>query len=489
MRLLTLGGLSLENSAFQRVKPLLLLTYLALEGPKERRHLAELFWTRASDPMNSLSAALTRLRRGVDGAVGADEVRVWTRIETDVQHLLITLESGDLDSALALYHGPFLRDLRLSDWGVELEEWVYATREDLAGRVRRGMLKVAERDAAQGHFATATRTAEAAHTLDGAPEYEPEELTRLHLILQAGESPLVAQIRDEASVFDLDLSRSSNEARGLLQRVLVGRERETARLTQLALGDWVWLRGGAGMGKTALLRSLPGTYLVGRSGLPYATLEPLVGASLQEGEASVLQHLLRLEGRWLFDNWERMDEQSQKVLSRLRELRPHASVIIASRELPPFLVDARLDLEAISKEVLGQDAWERTHGLPALVEAYLRSEPLEAALEARLAALSADARGLYLTLALLDEPDIALARRALGLEAAATARALEELLLVSLAEPSGRVRVRRAAQEYLEARPTTHGPVSLRLARVLGSLEAFPLFQRSRYLWTEERRG
>ena len=75
MRLLTLGGLSLQDTSFRRTKPLLLLAYLALEGPQERRYLAELFWPGESDPMNSLSAALTKLRKGVEGAVEADEVR------------------------------------------------------------------------------------------------------------------------------------------------------------------------------------------------------------------------------------------------------------------------------------------------------------------------------------------------------------------------------------------------------------------------------
>ena len=486
MRLLTLGGLALENVSFGRVKPLLLLTYLALEGPKERRYLAQLFWPGASDPMNSLSAALTRLRKSV-GAVEADEVRVWTKVTTDAADLLSALGSDNLEQALTLYNGPFLHGTFLPDWSIELEEWVYATREDLAERVRRGSLKLAEREAAGGHFAAASRRAETAHTLDGAPEYEPEELTRLHLILQAGESPLAAKIRDEAAAFDLELSMSTGEARARLQRVLVGRQREVARLEQLEPGAWAWVRGGAGMGKTALLKSLSGVYLPGRSGLPYATLEPLLGGDgvLQEGEAAILQRLLRLETRWLIDNWSRVDEQSRRVLTQLRELRPRAGVVIAARERAPFPVDTQLELGPIPQESLSPDTWNKTQGLPALVEAYLRGEPLEAALEARLSALSDDARDAYLALALLDAPDIALVRRALSFTAAVTAHVLEELLAAGLVEPSGQVRVRQAAQEYLEARPTTLGPLCLKLARVLSDLDAFPLFERSRHLWAQ----
>ena len=92
MNLKTLGGLALEGSDFKRPKPLLLLSYLALEGPKERRFLSELFWPNTTDSLNSLSKALYRLRQGIPGIIEADEVRVRVNIETDVEELLTALE-------------------------------------------------------------------------------------------------------------------------------------------------------------------------------------------------------------------------------------------------------------------------------------------------------------------------------------------------------------------------------------------------------------
>lgn len=62
MRLKTLGRLELPGTRFTQPKPLLLLVYLALEGPQQRRHLAELFWR--GNHMKSLSMTLTRLRQG-----------------------------------------------------------------------------------------------------------------------------------------------------------------------------------------------------------------------------------------------------------------------------------------------------------------------------------------------------------------------------------------------------------------------------------------
>jgi len=490
MKLFTLGGLRLGGTTFGRVKPLLLLAYLTLEGPKDRRHLAELFWPEASDRLNSLAAALSRLRRGAPGSFDADEVRVWTTLPSDLAELLAALGADEAARALDLYTGPFLEGVYLSDWGAELEEWVYAARERLGSRVRGAALKLAEQEAAQGVFAHALKRAEAAYALKGAPDCEPEELTRFYLLFQAERSPLAAQVRSEAEGYGVTLELSPDEARERLRRHLIGRERERERLSGLSPSEWAWVCGGAGMGKTALLRSLSGTYLPGRAGLPFATLEPLVGAAVREGEGAVLGRLLREEGTWLLDNWGLMDAPSRALLTKLRALRPRARLVITSRSGPPFDVDAVLELAPLSERELSAypGAYEITQGLPALVEAFVRGERLDGAFEARLAALPAAAKEVYLTLALLEapDPDPALVRRALGLDAAAMADALEALLSAALVEPSGKARVRRAALEYLDAHPTLLGPLALKLARCLEGVDAYPLYARSRSLWHAE---
>ena len=118
----------------------------------------------------------------------------------------------------------------------------------------------------------------------------------------------------------------------------------------------------------------------------------------------------------------------------------------------------------------------------------MRGEPPAKALEAQLSSLSATAGEVYLTLALLDDadPDTALVRRALSLDAKEMAEALEALLAAGLIEPSGKVRVRRVALKFLEAHPTRLGPLSLQLARCLEGVAAFPLYERSRPLWAQE---
>jgi hypothetical protein len=77
-------------------------------------------------------------------------------------------------------------------------------------------------------------------------------------------------------------------------------------------------------------------------------------------------------------------------------------VVLAGQGEPPFAVEALLELGPLSQEDLSglPGAFEATGGLPVLVAAWLRGEPLEAALEARLWALSEEARQVYMALAL-----------------------------------------------------------------------------------------
>jgi len=127
----TLGELSLEGpeTPFRKKKPLLLLVYLTLEGPRSRRHLAELFWPGASDGLNSLSVALTQLRTAGVRLEGEEVLRA--EVACDALELQSALTRGQLSEARRLYQGRFLEG---ADDGlpVELEEWVWAKREALA---------------------------------------------------------------------------------------------------------------------------------------------------------------------------------------------------------------------------------------------------------------------------------------------------------------------------------------------------------------------
>ena len=253
MRLRTLGKLELEGSTFSQAKSLLLLTYLAVQGPQERRRLAELFWFDSDDPLNNLGTTLTRLGKGAAGAVEKNDVQVWTSLPCDAVELLEVHKRGDAEACVALYEGTFLEGVRPQDTSTELEEWFYATREALGGRVRQALLDLGEDHAGVGEFTLGAELAERGYLLSGAPEPEPLELERLFVLLQAGEHPEASEVQKEAAGYDLDLSLSVEDARSALHEgrgtttaavrhnlpvqptQFVGREAEKTRIGDLLL--------------------------------------------------------------------------------------------------------------------------------------------------------------------------------------------------------------------------------------------------------------
>jgi predicted ATPase len=209
----TLGALTLEGSTFHRPKPLLLLAYLALEGAKPRRYMAELFFREASDPMNSLSRAVSHLRKSAPGAIEVDNKNIWTSIGCDANELLSLTDAKHYEKCLDLYRGAFAVDYSHELEG-ELEEWLYSTREILAAKARNIFLMLGESEAAKGNFSQAAQLAEKAYKLKEAAELEPDDFGRVYNLLYAGNSPLAADVRKEAEGFEipLDLNREKAKA-------------------------------------------------------------------------------------------------------------------------------------------------------------------------------------------------------------------------------------------------------------------------------------
>ncbi|MFZ8813612.1 MAG: tetratricopeptide repeat protein [Thermus aquaticus] len=174
----TLGGLRLEGASFSKKKPLLLAAYLALEGPKSRRHLQELFWPRAEDQKNSLSVALSQLKRAGVAIVGNEVLEA--RVACDALLLKEALAQGRLDEARALYRGRFLEGAD-EDLSEELEEWVWSTREALAEALYGAHLREAEKRFALGLEEEGEALWRAALALPGVAEVG-EEAPRRELL-------------------------------------------------------------------------------------------------------------------------------------------------------------------------------------------------------------------------------------------------------------------------------------------------------------------
>jgi len=309
VRLTTLGGLRLDGASFSRPKPLLLLTYLALEGPRDRPHLAELFWSRAKNGRRSLNVALAQLRQGAPGAVHDQGGGLVAGLPCDATRFLEYVEAHAPEDAEAAYAGAFLEGVRPAV-GPELEEWMLGTREVLAAHARQVLLALAERDAAAGRFREAAAQAGRAWSLIGAPFPEPRELERLHALLVADDDPIAREVAREAASFDLELAAAPTAARRALVRrartedgpavdnaPFVGRVAERrAVMEALSEGErLVVLMGPPGVGKTRLARHCA-VHLGREGGHQGVHVVPLEGArSVEEACAAIAAALGRNE--------------------------------------------------------------------------------------------------------------------------------------------------------------------------------------------------
>jgi predicted ATPase/Tfp pilus assembly protein PilF/DNA-binding SARP family transcriptional activator len=382
LRLKTLGGLALEGSAFSRAKPLLLLAYLALEGPASRRELAELFFMRTKNPPDSLSTALRYLRYESPELLELSGDRVEARLLCDAVELLRLLYTGELEEAVVCYEGSFAKGIDLA-LDAELEEWVYGTREFLAGRTREAHLRLGERLASQGRFEAAARHAEAAYTLAGAREPEPEVFSRIYTLLCIGNSPRAAEVKREAKAFAIDLTVDLEEARTrLLQEeespprhnlpaptdAFIGRDPELVELADLLAephSRLLTLHGAGGVGKSRLAlqaahdqlgegRFHDGIFFIGLDALTSAEQIPLslaeaLGLSLQGNDEPLTQVEAYLKDRRLLlvlDNYEQLIEAATLPADLLAAC-PHLKIIVTSRERLNLREEHVLTLEGL----------------------------------------------------------------------------------------------------------------------------------------------
>ncbi len=268
MKLRTLGKLQLEESDFTRQKPLLLLCYLAIEGPQSRRVLADLFFYESKNPRDALSTSYRRLKKL--NLVATENNQISTTIACDSNDLLKELEQHNYQAALGLYSGSFLTGLDIA-LGEELEEWVFATREYLASNIRQAQFACAEQFLKQNEFKEATQLVEQALRLEGAAELEPNDYVRAYAVLSLTQSPLTASLKAEAEAFGIELTHTaksilSSEKSTLTPHNLVaasssfvGRDPELLELASLVNETHVrlvTLHGPGGVGKSRLATQL-----------------------------------------------------------------------------------------------------------------------------------------------------------------------------------------------------------------------------------------
>jgi predicted ATPase len=389
----TLGGLSLEGVTFTRPKPLLLLTYLSLEGPQSRRHIAELFWPEASDHMKSLTVALTQIRQAGSHLVQADDTQLRALVNSDAKQFLTFLEQQETAKALELYKGAFLEGFYIKDWSEELEEWVYKTREILAGKARETMLKVAEVEAAKGLFEQAANRAETAYRLRGSDLLEGEDTNRLYRLLVAGRNPYAPELAKEADELGIAVAMTVGEAQAHLldssakqtahnlptyTTPFVGRKHELEDLTRLLLGDpscrLLTLMGPGGIGKTRLALEaassavgafshgvffIPLTPVSAPSGIVPAIAEH-VGLQIYDNaplKSQLLEYLSSKHMLLLLDNFEHLIS-AKNLVAEILTAAPNVKLLVTSRESLQLQEEWSYSVEGLSFPKEGDDALE-----------------------------------------------------------------------------------------------------------------------------------
>jgi len=238
VRLKTLGRPHIVSDAGDEVAlqplPLALLAYLAVGGPRDRDHLAELFWHNNKNSLNSLSTALNRIRADVPGAVWVEgNTVVGTDLNSDYGELRAAIDGSDAELVSKLYTAPFLANLKLRRQSLELEEWVLEQRTTLGSMVELVLLQRARELFTAGDYQAAATMADEAWSIavrDGFPS--PDYFDTYHRILATTAQPSANAVRTLAEEFGVELRLVEPIALDTLDHDEAGSAHDTVRATQ-----------------------------------------------------------------------------------------------------------------------------------------------------------------------------------------------------------------------------------------------------------------
>jgi tetratricopeptide (TPR) repeat protein len=183
------------------------LAYLAVEGPRDRDHLADLFWHNSKNALNSLSTTLNRIRAQVpDGVWVQGNSLVGTDLASDIGDLRDAIDRADVELVTQLYGAPFLGTLRLRGRSAEFDEWVLDQRTTMAAMVELALLQRGRELYDDGEYRAAASTVEDAWNVavrDGFPS--PDYFAVYHRILASAGRPSAKAVRSMADEFGIEL--------------------------------------------------------------------------------------------------------------------------------------------------------------------------------------------------------------------------------------------------------------------------------------------
>lgn len=270
MRLITLGELRLEGGDFRRPQPLLLLTYLALEGPQDRETLATLFWWGAVNPRNNLSSTLSRIRDYQSNLIDTNDTTIYTQTSIDANDFIDLIKLNQIEQAYNLYSGPFLGNIDLKKHKVtpSIEEWIFEKREEYSRILRHSLVEKAAHLLIDNNYQKAQQYSEFAWEIVKLHDFnfdDQDEIEKLLTIFYALDHPLFNQISKELNIRITDekfrLLKSSLVVKEVPNNLpnnrtsFVGRTDDLINISQLLAKSHeklITLHGYGGIGKTRL---------------------------------------------------------------------------------------------------------------------------------------------------------------------------------------------------------------------------------------------
>ena len=241
-RLKLLGSLDIsgadgtpDGAPLRRLKPLVLLAYLAASRPRgfhRREKLTALFWPELSTDRAraALRTSLSRLRddfgddhftvRGT-AEIAVNPERLWC----DVAAFDLAVVESRFEDAVALYSGPLLDGVHVEGTGAELEDWIEAERMRLMRDAVRAGTSMSLAAEARGDIAGAVRAAEWAHALN--PSDESTARRTIAVLIAAGDHGRAMRVHDELArrlqrELGVELSAETAALVGVLRQPVVG---------------------------------------------------------------------------------------------------------------------------------------------------------------------------------------------------------------------------------------------------------------------------